>query len=79
MATAGTKPIIVSAVMFSFSCAKEIKEDVPFSMAERNGELVHERFPKHSRMRTARMNNKKRGMSMKDVKGERKEVTKACR
>ena len=38
-----------------FSCTKERNEEVPFSMAIGNGELMHERFPKHSRMGTARM------------------------
>ena len=36
-----------------FRLAKKMK--VPFSMAIGHGELVHECFPKHSRMRTARM------------------------
>ena len=31
------------------------KKKVPFSMAIENGELVHECFLKHSRIRTARM------------------------
>ena len=34
---------------------KERKEEVPFSMAIGNWELIHECFPKHSRMGTARM------------------------
>ena len=33
--------------MFSFSCTKERKKEVPFSMAIGNGELMHECFPKH--------------------------------
>ena len=33
----------------------EQKKNVPFSMAIGNGELMHECFPKHLRMRTARM------------------------
>ena len=41
--------------MFIFSCTKERKEEVPFSMAIGKGELMHECFPKHSRMGTARM------------------------
>ena len=31
------------------------KKQVPFSMAIGNVELMHERFPKHSRMGTERM------------------------
>ena len=54
-ATSGTKPIIVFAGMFIFSCTKERNEEVPFRMAIGNGELMHECFPKHSRMGTARM------------------------
>ena len=58
--------------MFSFSCTKESKEEVPFSMAIGNGELMHECFPKHSPMGTARMkedndtdeDGKKTGVSM---------------
>ena len=30
-------------------------EEVPFSMAIGNGELMHDCFPKHSRMGTARL------------------------
>ena len=41
--------------MFIFSCTKERNEDVQFSVAVGNGELVQECFPKHSRMGTARM------------------------
>ena len=52
--TSGTKPVIVSAGHVR-SCTKERNEEVPFSMAIRNGELMHECFPKHSRMGTARM------------------------
>ena len=33
----------------------EINEEVPFSMAIGKGELMHECFPKHPRMGTARM------------------------
>ena len=66
--------------MFSFSCTKERKEEVPFSMAIGNRELMHEYFPKHSPMRTARMredndtdeDGKKRGVSMENVKQTRK-------
>ena len=54
-ATSGTKPIIVPLGMFIFSCTKKRKEEVPFSMAIGNGELMHKCFPKHSRMGTARM------------------------
>ena len=58
--------------MFIFSCTKEINEEIPFSMAIGNGELMHECFPKHSRMGTARMiyanetdeDGQKRGVSM---------------
>ena len=35
------KPIIESAGMFIFSCTKERNEEVPFSMAIGNGELMH--------------------------------------
>ena len=41
--------------MFSFFCTKETKKEVPFTMATGNGELMHECFPKHSRMGKARM------------------------
>ena len=37
----------------TFSCTGG-REQVPFSMAIGNGELMHECFPKHSRMGTAR-------------------------
>ena len=58
--------------MFIFSCTKERKEEVPFSVALGNGELMQECFPKHSRMGTARMKHdnetdedgQKRGVSM---------------
>ena len=58
--------------MFIFSCTKERNEEVPFSMAIGNGELMHECFAKHSRMGTARMkkdhetdeDTQKRGVSM---------------
>ena len=50
-ATSGTK---CPLGMFIFSCTKE-KDEVPFSMAIENWELMHECFPKHSRMGTARM------------------------
>ena len=39
--------------MCTFSCTGG-KEQVPFSMAMGNGELMQECFPKHSRMGTAR-------------------------
>ena len=41
--------------MFSFSCTKERKNEVSFSMAIGNGELMHLCFPKHSRVGTATM------------------------
>ena len=41
--------------MFSFSCTKERKKEVPFSVAIGNGKLMHECFLKNSRMGTARM------------------------
>ena len=58
--------------MYSFSCTKERKIEVPFSMAIGNGELIHECFLEHLRMGTARMKEgnetdedvKKRGVSM---------------
>ena len=58
--------------MFIFSCTKERNEEVPFSMAIGNEELMQECFPKHSRMGTARMkldnetdeDGQKRGVSM---------------
>ena len=65
--------------MFSFSCTKERKEEVPFSMAIGNRELMYECFPKHWPMGTARMkendtdeDGKKRGVSMEKVKRARK-------
>ena len=65
--------------MFVFSCTKERKEEVPFSyfsMAIGYGGLMHECFPKHSRMGTARMKEeketgeegKKRGVSLEGSK-----------
>ena len=67
--------------MFSFSCTKERKNEVPFRMAIGNGELMHECFHKHSGMGTVRMKEdketdeegKKRGVSMErsNVKKER--------
>ena len=67
--------------MFIFSCTKERKEQVPFSMAIGNGELMHECFPKHSCMGTARMKEdkdtdeetQKRGLSMEISKVGTKE------
>ena len=58
--------------MFIFSCTKERNEEVPFSMAIGNWELVQECFAKHSRMGTERMtqdheideDTQKRGVSM---------------
>ena len=60
--------------MVSFSCTTERKNDVPFSMAVRNGELMNECFHKQSRMGTGRITmtedketdeeGKKRGVSM---------------
>ena len=52
------------------------KRKVPFSMAKGNGELMHECFPKHSRMGTARTkedketdeDDTKRGVSMERSK-----------
>ena len=38
-----------------YSCTKERKEEVPFSMAIVNWELMQKCFPKHSHMGTARM------------------------
>ena len=38
-----------------FIAFTERKKKVPFSMAIGNGELMHECFPKHLRMGTARM------------------------
>ena len=65
--------------MFSFSCTKEREKEVSFGMATGNGELMHEYFPKHSRMGTARMNednetdedDKKRGKSKGGTKERR--------
>ena len=53
--TSGTKPIIVSAGHVYILMHQREKEEVPFSMAIGNRELMHECFPKHSRMGTARM------------------------
>ena len=66
--------------MFIFSCTKERKKEVPFSIAIGNGELMHECFPQHWRTGTARMKEanetdeegKKRGVSMEKVKRARK-------
>ena len=52
-------------------------------MAIGNGELMHQYFPKHWRMGTARMkednetdeDGKKRGVSMEKVKGGTKEIS----
>ena len=69
--------------MFIFSCTKERKEEVPFSMAIGNRELMPKCFPKHSRIGTVRMKEdketaeevKKRGASMEGRKRARiKEV-----
>ena len=57
------------------------KKQVPFSMATRNVELIHEWSPKHSRMETARKKQdketdeegKKRGVSMERRKAGTKE------
>ena len=67
--------------MFHFSCTKESKKEVSFSMAIGNGELKHECFPKHSGMGIARINHdketdeegKKRGVSMERSKAGAKE------
>ena len=67
--------------MFIFSCTKERNEEVPFSMAIGNEELMHECFPKHSRMGTARLKSdngtdeygQKRGASMEKSKAGTKE------
>ena len=62
-------------------CTRSVeKNQVPFSMAIENGQLMRECFPKHSRRGTARIkcdketdeDNKKRGLSMEKVKGGRK-------
>ena len=59
------------------------KNKVPFSMAIGNWELIHECFPKHSRMGTARMkydketdkDDKKRGVSVERSKaGKKKKI-----
>ena len=52
--------------MFIFSCTKQSNE-VPFSMAIGNGELMHECFTKHSRMGTARL-KEDNGTDEKDKK-----------
>ena len=57
--------------MFIFSYTKE-RNEVPFSMAIGNWELMHECFPKHPSMGTARIkldnetdeDGQKRGVSM---------------
>ena len=62
--------------MSIFFCTKERNEEVSFSMATGNGELMNECFPKHSRMGTARLkqdnrtdeDDKKRGVSTKEKK-----------
>ena len=66
--------------MFIFSCTKERNEEVPFSMAVGNWELMKECFTKHSRMGTARMKydngtdeDEKRGESMEKCKAGTKE------
>ena len=65
--------------MFIFSCTKERKEEVPFSMAIRNGELMHECFPKHARMGTARMKSDKETREEGNKKGVSMEGSKAGR
>ena len=44
-----------SLTTVSLEVTKERNEEVPFSMAIGNGELMHECSPEHSRMETARM------------------------
>ena len=64
--------------MCTFTCTGG-KEQVPFSMAIGNGELMQECFPKHSRMGAARMKYdkdeeaQKRGVSMEISKVGTKE------
>ena len=41
--------------IYGFSRTKERQQEVPFTMAIGNEELVHECFPEHSRMGTARV------------------------
>ena len=48
-------PIIVSWASLVSLAPKREKKEVPLSMATGNGELMHECFPKHSFMGTARM------------------------
>ena len=63
----------------TYSCAVGNK-GVPFSMAIGNGELMHECFPKHLRMGTARIkqdketdeDGKKRGVRMERGKADTK-------
>ena len=57
-ATSGAMPIIVAfGTRLFFLAPKREKpiDEVQFSMAIRNVELMHECFPKHSRMGTARI------------------------
>ena len=53
--------------MCTSSCTVE-KIQIPFSMAIVDVELMHECFPKHSCMGTAREEGKKRGVSMERSK-----------
>ena len=72
--------------MFSFSCTKERIKEVPFNMAIGDGELMHECFPKHSRMKTARIKKyketdevgKKRHVRMERSKAGTKESSPDC-
>ena len=55
--------------MFGFSCTKERKEEVPFSMAIGNWELMHEFFPNTHAWEQQEWNKtdedgQKRGVSM---------------
>ena len=45
--------IVYLSLIHSFPFINKAKKEVPFSVAIRNGELMHEYFPKYSHMGTA--------------------------
>ena len=57
--------------MFSFSCTKERKNEVPFSIAIGNGALMHECFPTLTHGNSK--NEDKRGVSMEKSKAGAKD------
>ena len=55
MITSSSRICLMALRFQLFIAFIEQKNKVPFSMAIKNGELMHECFPKHSRMGTAIM------------------------